>query len=71
MHLEITLSSAKMQYLHFTGGQRCFFDGLSLDVPRVQCIVIVQSFLRLLKLHKLAVRKLDLLRGVLLGVTVC
>ena len=30
---------------------------------RLQCIVIVQSFLRLLKLHKLAVGKLDLSRG--------
>ena len=29
----------------------------------LQCIVIVQSFLRLLKLHKLAVCKLDLSRG--------
>ena len=39
---------------------------------RLQCIVIVQSFLRLLKLHKLAVGKLDLSRGGgLLGVTVC
>ena len=34
---------------------------------RLQCVVIV----RLLKLHKLAVRKLDLSRGVLLGVMVC
>ena len=31
---------------------------------RLQCIVIVWSFLRLLKLHKLAVGKLDLWRGV-------
>ena len=30
---------------------------------RLQCIVIVQSFLRLLKLYKLVVGKLDLLRG--------
>ena len=35
---------------------------------KLQCIVIVQSFLRLLKLHKLAVGKLDLLRG---GLTRC
>ena len=34
----------------------------------MQCIVIEQSFLRLLKLHKLAVGKLDLLRG---GLTRC
>ena len=31
----------------------------------LQCTVIVQSFLRLLKLHKLVVCKLDLSRGVL------
>ena len=38
----------------------------------LQCIVIMQYFLRLLKLLKLAVYKLDLSRGggVLLGVTV-
>ena len=35
---------------------------------RLQCIVIMQSFLRLLKLRKLAVRKLDLMRG---GLTRC
>ena len=33
----------------------------------MQYIVIVRSFLRLLKLHKLAVRKLDLLRWGLTG----
>ena len=39
---------------------------------RLQSIVIVQSLLRLLNLHKLVVGKLDLLRGgVLLGVMVC
>ena len=38
----------------------------------LQCIVVVPSFLRMLKLRKLAVRKLDLSRGgVFLGVTVC
>ena len=37
----------------------------------LQCIVLVQSFLRLLKLRKLVVCKLDLSRGVLLGVTMC
>ena len=37
----------------------------------LQCIVIVWSFLRLLKLRKLVVRKIDLSRGVLLCVTVC
>ena len=36
----------------------------------LQCIVIVRPFLRLLKLCKLAVCKLDLSGGVLLGVTV-
>ena len=36
----------------------------------LQCIVIVQSFLRLLKLRKLAVDKLDLSRGGLTRVTV-
>ena len=35
---------------------------------RLQCIVIVWSFLRLLKLHKLVVGKLDLTRG---GLTRC
>ena len=35
---------------------------------RLQCIVIVRSFLRLLKLHKLAVGKLDLSSG---GLTRC
>ena len=35
---------------------------------RLQCIVIVQSFLRLLKLHKIVVGKLDLSRG---GLTRC
>ena len=35
---------------------------------RLQCIVIIQSFLRLLKLHKLVVGKLDLSRG---GLTLC
>ena len=35
---------------------------------RLQCIVIVQSFLRMLKLHKLAVGKLDLSMG---GLTQC
>ena len=30
---------------------------------RLQCIVIVRSFLRLLKIYMLAVRKLDLSRG--------
>ena len=35
---------------------------------RLQCIVIMRSFLRLLKLHKLAVCKLDLSRG---GLTQC
>ena len=34
----------------------------------LQCIVIIRSFLRLLKLHKLAVCNLDLLRG---GLTLC
>ena len=37
---------------------------------RLQCTVIVCSFLRLLKLHKLAVGKIDLQGGVLLSVTV-
>ena len=37
---------------------------------RLQCIVNARSFLRLLKLHKIAVRKLDLSRGVLLCVCV-
>ena len=37
----------------------------------LQCIVIMRSFRKLLKLHKLAVCKLDLSRGVLLGVMVC
>ena len=37
---------------------------------RLQCIVIVRSFPRLLKLHKLAVGKLYLERGVLLRVIV-
>ena len=37
----------------------------------LQCIVIVQSFLRLLKLRKLAVCKHDLRGGILLCVTVC
>ena len=32
----------------------------------LQCIVILRSFLRLLNLHKLAVGKLDLLRGVVI-----
>ena len=36
----------------------------------LQCIVIVRPFLRMLKLRKLAVWKLDLLRGVSLSVTV-
>ena len=35
---------------------------------KVQCIVIVQSFLKLLKLHKLAVKKFDLSRR---GLTWC
>ena len=35
---------------------------------RLQCIVIMQSLLRLLKLHKLAVRKLGLWGG---GLTRC
>ena len=38
---------------------------------RLQCNVIMLSFLRLLKLHKLAVGKLDLSSGVLRSVTVC
>ena len=38
---------------------------------RLQCIVIMRSFLRLLKLYKLAVYKLDLRGGVSLCVTVC
>ena len=38
---------------------------------RLHCIVIIRSFLRLLKLNKLEVGKLDLSRGCLLGVTVC
>ena len=39
---------------------------------RLQCIVIVQSLLRLLKLHKLAIRKLDLWGvGGVIGVMVC
>ena len=37
----------------------------------LQCIVVMQSFLRMLKLRKLAVRTLYLLGGILLGVTVC
>ena len=37
----------------------------------LQCIVIVQSFLKLLKLRKLAACKLILSRGGSLGVTVC
>ena len=39
-----------------------FLMAVSCWRHRLQCIVIVRSFLRLLKLHTLAVRKLDLLR---------
>ena len=40
------------------------FDGdLYLDPFTAQCIVVVRSFLRMLKLHKLGVRKLYLSRG--------
>ena len=45
-----------------------FLMGVSWWRHRLQCIVIVGSFLRLLKLHKLAVGKLDLSRG---GLTQC
>ena len=41
-----------------------FLIAVSWLKHRLQCIVIVWSFLRLLKLHKLAVRKPDLSRGV-------
>ena len=45
-----------------------FLMAVSCWRHRLQCIVIVRSFLRLLKLHKLAVGKLDLSRG---GLTLC
>ena len=41
-----------------------FLMAVSCWRHRLQCIVIVLSFLRLLKLHKLAVRKFDLSREV-------
>ena len=48
-----------------------FLMAVSWWRPRLQCIVIVWSFLRLLKHHKLVVGKLDLLGGgVLFDVTV-
>ena len=50
----------------------CFLMAVSCWRRILQCIVIVRSFLRLLKLHKLAVCKLDFSKGaVLFGVMVC
>ena len=46
-----------------------FLMAVSCRRHRLQYIVIVRSFLRLLKLHKLAVGKLDLSRGG--GLTQC
>ena len=50
---------------------RGFLMAVSCWRHRLQCIVIMQCFLRLLKLHKLAENLISHGGGVLLGVTVC
>ena len=49
----------------------CFLMAIYAWIHLLQCTVVVRSFLRMLKLSKLADRKLYLSRGVLLGVKVC
>ena len=59
-------SSGLPHYEHAAAGEWWgvfFLMTVSCWRHRLQCIVIVRSFLRLLKIYMLAVRKLDLSRG--------
>ena len=62
-HNEPAAGEVSFVYLYLLSIICCFLMAIYTWIHLLQCIVVVRSFLRMLKLCKLAVCKLCLLRG--------